>query len=254
MMILCLSEYPEELSPYYFSIKKEKEAVEGLLKSRIVITTCTSSSFFARIRDFRRFTHVFIDEAGFVLEPDILTPLNFLEVKEGQIVLAGDAQQLSPVLTSSIAKEHGLGISLIERLCTHNPLYAPDPQKFVTRFADSYDSLLITKLVRNYRNHAAILQLPSKLFYHDELIPCRTSHHASFQGHDILVNEDFPIVYHALEGEQVRDEDSPSWYNRQEAFQDSGYVPEDIGIITPYRKQVDCIRNYITSFDLPMPK
>uniref|UniRef100_A0A0K2TFB5 RNA helicase n=1 Tax=Lepeophtheirus salmonis TaxID=72036 RepID=A0A0K2TFB5_LEPSM len=254
---------PEYLIPYYFSIKNEKETMEGVLKSRIVVTTCTSSSFFSRIKDFRRFTHVFVDEAGFVLEPDILTPLNFVDIEEGQIVLAGDEKQLSPVLSSSLAKEFGLAYSLIERLCSFNPLYAPDPNKFVTRFSDSYDSLLITKLVRNYRNHPAILKLPSKLFYHDELIPS-VSNNQSFKGYDILLNEDFPIVFHALDGEQRRDEDSPSWYNYQEAFQIVLYlrklysiprISEDqVGIITPYRKQVDCIKSYIQSFDLPIPK
>ncbi|CAB4062214.1 unnamed protein product [Lepeophtheirus salmonis] len=188
---------PEYLIPYYFSIKNEKETMEGVLKSRIVVTTCTSSSFFSRIKDFRRFTHVFVDEAGFVLEPDILTPLNFVDIEEGQIVLAGDEKQL----------------------CSFNPLYAPDPNKFVTRFSDSYDSLLITKLVRNYRNHPAILKLPSKLFYHDELIP----------SYFTLLTENNGETRIPLREDQV-------------------------GIITPYRKQVDCIKSYIQSFDLPIPK
>lgn len=58
-----------------------------------------------------------------------------------------------------------------------------------------------------------------------------------------------PIVFHCVYGENFQDLDSPSWYNPEEAkmvisyfgkLLNYGLTPDDIGIITPYSKQV-CI-------------
>ena len=55
----------------------------------------------------QHFTHVFIDEAGQALQPECVVPLAGMfstETKEGgQLVLAGDPQQLGPVLRSPVA-------------------------------------------------------------------------------------------------------------------------------------------------------
>lgn len=70
------------------------------------------------------------------------------------------------MLRSSLAKEHGLDVSYLERLCSL-PLYSRDLEKF--REYGGYDPLLITKLVDNYRCHPAIIGLSSCMFYDDEL-------------------------------------------------------------------------------------
>ena len=61
------------------------------------------------------FTHLFIDEAGFATEPETLIPVSLLNLDPnktdqvlGQVVLAGDPQQLGPVIRSSQAEELGL--------------------------------------------------------------------------------------------------------------------------------------------------
>lgn len=55
------------------------------------------------------------------------------------------------------------------------------------------------------------------------------------------------IVFHGVNGKNCKDNDSPSWYNPEEATQvylyllklyKCGLSPDDIGIITPYQKQV----------------
>ena len=61
---------------------------------------------------------------------------------------------------------YGLGVSFLERL-SEFPLYSRDPVKFSDH--GSYDPLLVTKLVDNYRSHPALLQISSQLFYDDEL-------------------------------------------------------------------------------------
>lgn len=56
-----------------------------------------------------------------------------------------------------------------------------------------------------------------------------------------------------LKGEDLREGNSPSWFNPAEVVQvvrylqgiqtDQSVAPDDIGIITPYRKQA-CVKNY----------
>jgi len=55
------------------------------------------------------------------------------------------------------------------------------------------------------------------------------------------------MIFHGINGENCKDSESPSWYNPQEATQvylyllklyEYGLNPDDIGIITPYVKQV----------------
>lgn len=60
------------------------------------------------------FTHVFIDESGQAIEPEALIAVAGIltidpGVHCGQLVLAGDPQQLGPILRSPIAQEYGLG-------------------------------------------------------------------------------------------------------------------------------------------------
>lgn len=58
------------------------------------------------------------------------------------------------------------------------------------------------------------------------------------------------VVFHGVNGENLQDPDSPSWYNPQESTQvylylvklfDLGLTPDDIGIIAPYLKQVNIL-------------
>jgi superfamily I DNA and/or RNA helicase len=55
------------------------------------------------------------------------------------------------------------------------------------------------------------------------------------------------LVFHGVRGENYQERESPSWYNPQEVVQTvyylsmlygEGLAPNDVGIITPYQKQV----------------
>lgn len=70
------------------------------------------------------FTHILFDEAGHAEEPLALSALAGLAGPETCVVLAGDPMQLGPVVHSSVAKEAGLGVSLMERLLNREP-YKP---------------------------------------------------------------------------------------------------------------------------------
>jgi helicase MOV-10 len=66
----------------------------------------------------------------------------------------------------------------------------------------------------------------------------------------------FPIIFHALVGQDEREKSSPSWFNVPEVKLVGAYVnalldmrsnrpaPQDIGVITPYRKQVPGLTCY----------
>ena len=65
-----------------------------------------------------------------------------------------------------------------------------------------------------------------------------------------LPTKNFPIIFHGVEGEDSREGSSPSFFNPHEAVEVVKYVrllleerslgitPDEIGVISPYRKQV----------------
>ncbi|KAG1654294.1 putative helicase mov-10-B.1 [Nymphon striatum] len=219
-------------------------------KYRIVICTLITAGRLVR----GHFEYVFVDEAGQCMEPEILIAvagilkLSASAKKSGLLVLAGDPKQLGPVLRNRIAIKKGLGISLLERLMKNCDVYLPNDGKF--------NPYYVVKLLQNYRSHPSILQLPNRLFYKNELKAC---------GDEVLINslcnwthlkkKGFPFIFHSVIGQDAREKSSPSYFNVQELDVVIDYVkkllktsnsvvlkPKDIGIISPYRKQVQKIR------------
>uniref|UniRef100_A0A8B9GB15 RNA helicase n=1 Tax=Amazona collaria TaxID=241587 RepID=A0A8B9GB15_9PSIT len=206
------------------------------------------------------FTHVILDEAGQATEPESLIPIGLISEANGQIVLVGDPKQLGPVIKSRIALTFGLNMSFLERL-TSREIYLRGKDAFAA--CGAYNPLLITKLTKNYRSHPALLALPSKLFYDKELEVCAdTSIVNSLLHWGKLPKKGFPLIFHGIRGNETRESHNPSWFNPAEAVQvmqycshlaksDNAAVPvTDIGVITPYRKQVEKIRFLLRSIDL----
>ncbi|XP_059844469.1 RNA helicase Mov10l1 [Hypanus sabinus] len=247
---------PETVQLY----SKDGEDLWEAARCRIIISTCSSAALFYQI-GLRNghFTHVFVDEAGQASEPECLIPLLLISGKDGQIVLAGDPMQLGPIQKSKIAKTYGLSISLLERLMTR-PLYSRND---ILCASGSYNPFFVTKLLNNYRSHSSLLDLPSKLFYHDELVMRADQSTASkFCNWEKLPKKGFPIIFHGLRGNEMREGSNPSWFNPKEAIQVMRYCcllvklctspvqPSDIGIITPYQKQVQKIRVLLRTVNL----
>ncbi|NXN99240.1 M10L1 helicase, partial [Rhinopomastus cyanomelas] len=240
---------------------KDGEDIQKASWFRIVITTCVSAGMFyqAEIR-LGHFTHVILDEAGQASEPESLIPIGLISEASGQIVLVGDPKQLGPVIKSKTAQDFGLSISLLERLSSRE-IYQRDEDAFSA--CGAYNPLVITKLVKNYRSHSALLALPSKLFYNKELEVCAdTSVVTSLLHWKKLPRKGFPLIFHGIRGSETRESSSPSWFNAAEAVQVMQYccqlvknehtaVPvTDIGVIAPYHKQVSCIRLLLRTIDL----
>uniref|UniRef100_A0A8B9WCU6 Mov10 like RISC complex RNA helicase 1 n=1 Tax=Bos mutus grunniens TaxID=30521 RepID=A0A8B9WCU6_BOSMU len=247
----------EAIRPYC----RDGEDVWKASRFRVLITTCSSAGLFYQIGlRVGHFTHVFVDEAGQASEPECLIPLGLVSDVSGQIVLAGDPMQLGPVIKSRLAMAYGLNVSMLERLMSR-PAYLRDEDAFGA--CGAYNPLLVTKLVKNYRSHSALLALPSRLFYHRELEVCADpTVVASLLGWEKLPRKGFPLIFHGVRGNEAREGRSPSWFNPAEAVQVMRYCcllarsvssqvsARDIGVITPYRKQVEKIKILLRNVDL----
>uniref|UniRef100_UPI0037E73AEA RNA helicase Mov10l1 n=1 Tax=Semicossyphus pulcher TaxID=241346 RepID=UPI0037E73AEA len=234
---------PEVLTQY----SQAGEDIRCASFHRIVVSTCSSAGMFPKIGlQVGHFTHLFLDEAGQATEPESLIPMSLVSERDGQIVLAGDPRQLGPVVKSKLATAFGLGVSLLERLMA-NTLY--------TRHSWGYNPNLVTKLIYNYRSHEALLMLPSKLFYQDELcVKAPRDIVDSLCQWKTLPKKGFPLLLHGVRATEMREGNNPSWFNPVEAVQVMIYCCQlakrlynpvkatDIGIIAPYRKQCEKIR------------
>ncbi|XP_018416350.1 PREDICTED: putative helicase MOV-10 [Nanorana parkeri] len=229
-----------------------------LAQYRVIVTTLvTAGRLVSANFPSGHFTHVFIDESGHAVEPEsVIAVAGILDVIEGgQLVLAGDPKQLGPVLRSPLAIEHGLGMSLLERLMTKNHLYGKTDD-------GAYNSKFVTKLLLNYRSHPDILSIPNELFYDNELQPRADElARSAYCNWEQLPKKGFPIIFHGVLGKDEREGNSPSFFNVAEVEQLMYYLkalletqkkkgiakisPKEIGIISPYRKQVEKIRKAI---------
>jgi len=230
-----------------------------LAKYKVLITTLvTAGKLVSAMFPTNHFQHVFIDEAAQATEPEtcvalagLVTP-HTMSTQSGacsQIVMAGDPKQLGPIVRSPIADKFGMSISLMERLMA-GPPYSLTPT--------GYDNRCITKLTRNFRSHPALLTLPARLFYSNELIPCAdkalVDSCLNFPGLTDAARGMTPLLVYGVIGQDLREEASPSFFNPEEVVLVIGFVEqvlamtdlkveeEDIGVITPYRRQVQKIR------------
>lgn len=205
-----------------------------------------------------------LDEAAQATELEALIPLLVIAppsrshhlVREAQVVMVGDPNQLGPRTASKISE---LQTSLFERLLKL-PLYRDHPLArakqhggHVPRLTSDMLPLMrppFTDLIRNYRSHPAILAIPSSLFYHDTLEPHAQDTEAllvwpGFEGRDL------PVLFHENRGQDEIEQDGGGWFNLEEAdiavnharsFVDQGVAPRDICIMSPFRAQVKVLR------------
>jgi helicase MOV-10 len=69
--------------------------------------------------------------------------------------------------------------------------------------------------------------VPNEEFYEGELQVCAgTGVINSFVGSPLLPNPKFPVVFHAIPGEDLREASSPSFFNIHEVTQVKTYIEE----------------------------
>ena len=191
------------------------------------------------------FDYIFLDEAGKASEPETMIPLLGLRPGKTTLVLAGDPMQLGPIVISTEADRLGLGKSYLQRLLDFYADRDPD---------------YMTKLVRNYRSHAAILHLPSSLFYSGELIASKEELNESIVDLLDLPNKEFPVLFVGVQGCEEREGSSPSWFNRTEVAKvveivrriklPVDFSESNIGVIAPYNQQVMKLRKAFKSLQM----
>ena len=139
----------------------------------------------------------------------------------------------------------------------------------------------LLELVKNYRSHPAILAYPSKHFYNGKLSAMAPPDEVNqLCGWRMLPNPEFPMLFYGtfpakvtsdlmthsvprtharigVEGEDKQEGDSPSFFNPHEAIVVADLVMSllkekklsefDIGVISPFRKQIMKIRSLLRS-------
>ncbi|KAJ7199232.1 P-loop containing nucleoside triphosphate hydrolase protein [Mycena pura] len=219
--------------------------VEDLKTYRVVVSTCLSGGIPAQLGLKRgHFSHIFIDEAGQAIEPEVILPIKSLANKFTNVVLAGDNKQLGPIVQSPVAASLGLKVSYLSRLMQRD-IYNLDPQNTIDG-----RGITIVKLVKNFRSHPAILDFANQQFYGGELEPCGDpALIRSLENSNELPTKKFPLIFHGIIGKDDREGRSPSFFNISEAGVVKKYVesllsdrklrvrPEEIGVITPYHAQ-----------------
>jgi predicted DNA helicase len=201
--------------------------VNDLLQSTQVICCTLVGSSHPVLRG-KKFQTAFIDEAAQALEPACWIPI----LRANRVIFAGDHQQLPPTIKSNEAARLGLSKTLFEKGIERHPEMA-------------------AMLKVQYRMHQDIMKFSSAYFYNDELI-----------AHDLvktalLNSTESPIEFIDTAGcgyNESQDPETLSRFNEEEArllislvetlveriglgvWLDKGV---SLGIITPYRAQVD---------------
>ncbi|KAJ0173743.1 hypothetical protein K1T71_010892 [Dendrolimus kikuchii] len=245
---------PECLKPYSNGTNRknyESVSLKDFKTYNIVVTTLLHAAKYgneAKKKSKRPpVNHLFIDEAAQASEPACLVPVAGLLAKNGRLVLSGDHQQLGPVVISRGAATRGLGLSLMERLKRDCNLYSDSRN----------DPNYIVMLRNNFRSNPDILDIPNKLFYNGQLI--------ALAGPDYLSNIDIlgdrqhsrAIVFHGVLSKEQKIGKSPSYFNNMEVELVQKYIKaliikhtvrqEDIGVVTPYIRQVYHIKEWLRS-------
>jgi len=198
------------------------------LLQRTEVICCTLVGSSHPVLKGRRFKTVFIDEAAQALEPACWIPL----LRSHRVIFAGDHQQLPPTIKSNEAAKLGLATTLFEKGIARQPHAS-------------------TMLRVQYRMHQDIMQFSSGYFYSDELVA-----DDSVRSELLRANQP-PIAFIDTAGcgyTESQDKETLSRFNEEEAqllMQQVESLVEEIGaeewidrrlsmgIITPYRAQVD---------------
>ncbi|KDQ06712.1 hypothetical protein BOTBODRAFT_39425 [Botryobasidium botryosum FD-172 SS1] len=225
-------------------------SVAHVTNFRVVISTCVTACVLSGIRVPRgNYSHIFVDEAGQAMEPEVLVAIKTMVDKRTNLVLSGDPRQLGPVIQSRVSRMLRLDRSYLDRLMAM-PMY------------DSREGHGTTtvKLIQNYRSHANILKFPNDKFYDGELQAHgnpetinRCLHWDELRGPR---NRRFPLIFHGIAGKDLREGRSPSYFNIEEASLVKRYVKSlkrfgladsDIGVISPYSAQCGKIRMLLSA-------
>lgn len=198
-------------------------------EARVIASTLTGAA--NRVLEGEKYSTLFIDEAAQALEAACWIAIR----KAGRVILAGDHCQLPPTVKSIMALKGGLGKTLMERIVENKPE-------------------TVTLLKMQYRMNEQIMKFSSEWFYHGMVESAPTVSHrgildydtpmmwidtAECDGKEEFVGENF--------GRINRAEAELTLQTLQQYLEKIGkqrILDEsiDMGIISPYRAQVQLLR------------
>ena len=210
-------------------------------QARVIACTLVGSGH--RLLDGMKFATLFIDEAAQALEAACWIAIR----RAGRVIFAGDHCQLPPTVKSLEAQQGGLGRTLMERIAGDKPA-------------------VVTMLTMQYRMHEDIMRFSSNWFYGGQVTAAPEVSHRS------ILDLDTPMTWidtarFSTETETTS-EQTLSLQNKKEAeltilalqayFEMIGkerILSErlDVGIISPYRAQVQLLRSMVRRIEWLKP-
>ena len=198
-------------------------------EARVIASTLTGAA--NRLLEGEKYSTLFIDEAAQALEAACWIAIR----KAGRVILAGDHCQLPPTVKSIMALKGGLGKTLMERIVENKPE-------------------TVTLLKMQYRMNEQIMKFSSEWFYNGMVESAPTVSHrgildydtpmmwidtAECDGKEEFVGENFGRINRA-EAELTLQtlQQYLEKIGKQRILEES----IDVGIISPYRAQVQLLR------------
>jgi ATP-dependent RNA/DNA helicase IGHMBP2 len=220
------------------NIFKEVERVEQyivddvLARAQVITATLVGANHYT-IRQLKYHT-VVIDEAGQALEPACWVPI----LKAQKLVMAGDHCQLPPTIKSTEAAKEGLSETLMEKAVALHPE-------------------AIVLLEEQYRMHQTIAGFSSQEFYEGKLVAAQ-----AVATHRLLPGEQ-PLVFidtagcgfeEKIEGTGLSNSEEAHFlvrhlinYVQQLQTVYSNEMFPRIGVISPYRHQVELLKELVAN-------
>ena len=215
-------------------------------EARVIACTLVGSA--NRLLDGQKFGTLFIDEAAQALEAACWIPIR----RCSRVILAGDHCQLPPTVKSIAALKAGLGKTLMERIVENKPE-------------------VVTLLKMQYRMNEEIMRFSSDWFYGNQVESAPEVKYRSILDLDLPMTWVDTSVFRVDGGTEVRGSENPLFreqfvgesfgrINKAEAeltllaleqyFEKIGKTRIlndrlDVGVISPYRAQVQYLRHLL---------
>ena len=208
--------------------------IHNALMGQARVIACTLAGSASRTLEGYRFGTLFIDEAAQALEAACWIAIR----KADRVILAGDHCQLPPTVKSLEALKGGLGKTLMERIVETNPQ-------------------VVTLLKVQYRMNETIVHFSSQWFYHGQVVSAPQVRNRS------ILDLDTPMTWVDTTGMDFKEHFVGASFGRvnhdealltlntlHDYFEKIGrqHVLDeriDVGIISPYRAQVQLLRRLV---------
>ncbi|MFW9608289.1 MAG: AAA domain-containing protein [Prevotella sp.] len=210
---------------------------ELLGEARVIASTLVGSA--NRLLEGQKFGTLFIDEAAQALEAACWIPMRHVT----RVILAGDHCQLPPTIKSIAALKAGLGKTLMERIVENKPE-------------------VVTLLKIQYRMNDQIMRFSSEWFYHGQVESAPQIRYRGILDYDTPIEwmETAPVCNDNVDATIGEGRDGDSIINKDEAKITLARLEDyftkigkqkileeqiDVGVISPYRAQVQYMRRLI---------